>query len=204
MQAERQADPQYEQNKLQHRPPRAPGRLRRPGAGRRAEQRPLPDGQQRVAAPAGVCAAAAATSARLPDYLRCQRNWPNSCSFWFGPAGTVTPLHHDTLMLFHTQIVGRKRWRFISPLETPRLYNYFDVYSPDRHRPARPAPLPRFQPGHGARCGGRAGRDGVPASGLVAPGDGAGPEPVFLVLEPGRAQPASAIATPTSATGSHR
>ena len=51
-------------------------------------------------------------------------------SFWLGPAGTNTPLHHDTLMLLHTQIVGRKRWRFISPLQTPRLYNYFDVYSP--------------------------------------------------------------------------
>ena len=56
----------------------------------------------------------------------------------------MTPLHHDTLMLFHTQIVGRKRWRFISPLETPRLYNHFDVYQPDRHRPARPEPLPDF------------------------------------------------------------
>jgi ribosomal protein L16 Arg81 hydroxylase len=39
-------------------------------------------------------------------------------------------------MLFHTQIVGRKRWRFVSPLETPRLYNYYDVYSPvDIDRP---------------------------------------------------------------------
>lgn len=51
-------------------------------------------------------------------------------SFWFGPAGTVTPLHHDTLMLFHTQVVGRKRWRFVSPLQTPRVYNHFEVYSP--------------------------------------------------------------------------
>ena len=51
-------------------------------------------------------------------------------SFWFGPAGTVTPLHHDTLMLLHTQIVGRKRWRFISPLETPKLYNHNGVFSP--------------------------------------------------------------------------
>ncbi|WP_353090825.1 cupin-like domain-containing protein [Methylibium sp.] len=50
-------------------------------------------------------------------------------SFWFGPAGTVTPLHHDTLMLLHTQVVGRKRWRFISPLETPRLYNHDGVFS---------------------------------------------------------------------------
>ena len=46
------------------------------------------------------------------------------------PAGTVTPLHHDTIMLFHTQVVGRKRWRFISPLDTPRLYNHNNVFSP--------------------------------------------------------------------------
>lgn len=51
-------------------------------------------------------------------------------SFWFGPAGTVTPLHHDTLMLFHTQVVGRKRWRLISPLQGPRLYNSIGVFSP--------------------------------------------------------------------------
>jgi hypothetical protein len=53
-----------------------------------------------------------------------------SSSFWFGPAGTVTPLHHDTLMLFHTQVVGRKRWRFVSPLETPKLHNFNGVFSP--------------------------------------------------------------------------
>lgn len=53
-----------------------------------------------------------------------------AASFWFGPAGTRTPLHHDTLMLFHTQVVGRKRWRFVSPLQTPLLYNRMGVYSP--------------------------------------------------------------------------
>ena len=51
-------------------------------------------------------------------------------SFWFGPAGTLTPLHHDTIMLFHTQVVGRKRWRFISPLDGPKLYNHNNVFSP--------------------------------------------------------------------------
>jgi hypothetical protein len=58
-----------------------------------------------------------------------RRTLTERASFWFGPAGTVTPLHHDTLMLFHTQVVGRKRWRFVSPLQTARLYNHFDVYS---------------------------------------------------------------------------
>jgi hypothetical protein len=53
-----------------------------------------------------------------------------SASLWIGPAGTRTPLHHDTLMLTHTQVVGRKRWRFVSPLSGPRLYNEREVYSP--------------------------------------------------------------------------
>lgn len=66
-------------------------------------------------------------------------------SFWFGPAGTVTPLHHDTLMLFHTQVVGRKRWRFVSPLEWPRVYNVRNVFSEvDLERPD-PGRFPDFE-----------------------------------------------------------
>jgi len=65
----------------------------------------------------------------LPDF--CDRSaLSRSASLWVGPAGTRTPLHHDTLMLLHTQIVGRKRWRFVSPLSGPRVYNDYDVYSP--------------------------------------------------------------------------
>jgi hypothetical protein len=65
----------------------------------------------------------------LPDFC-VQSALRNSAFLWVGPAGTKTPLHHDTVMLFHTQIVGRKRWRFVSPLSGPSLYNDFDVYSP--------------------------------------------------------------------------
>jgi cupin-like protein len=66
-------------------------------------------------------------------------------SFWFGPAGTVTPLHHDTLMLFHTQVIGRKRWRFVSPLEWSRVYNLRNVFSEvDLERPD-PARFPAFE-----------------------------------------------------------
>lgn len=65
----------------------------------------------------------------LPDF--CDRPaMSRSASLWVGPAGTRTPLHHDTLMLLHTQVVGRKRWRFVSPLSGPQVYNDFDVYSP--------------------------------------------------------------------------
>jgi hypothetical protein len=65
----------------------------------------------------------------LPDFC-IQSAFRNSAYLWVGPAGTKTPLHHDTVMLFHTQIVGRKRWRFVSPLSSPSLYNDYDVYSP--------------------------------------------------------------------------
>ena len=32
-------------------------------------------------------------------------------------------------MLFHSQMMGRKRWRMISPLQTHRLYNYMTYFS---------------------------------------------------------------------------
>jgi hypothetical protein len=73
-----------------------------------------------------------------PELLRKLSN------LWFGPAGTISPMHHDTMMLFHTQIVGRKRWRLISPLETPRMYNHTRVYSEvDMNRPDL-ARFPKF------------------------------------------------------------
>jgi len=48
---------------------------------------------------------------------------------WIGPAGTVTPLHHDPLNVMMAHIQGRKRWRLISPDYTPLLYNYIGVFS---------------------------------------------------------------------------
>jgi hypothetical protein len=134
VQAERQAAPQYELNKLQHR--------RRVRLGDFVDQVLAngPSNDHYLTANNELLrrpefAPLLADIGSLPDYCDASQ-LPRSCSFWFGPAGTVTPLHHDTLMLFHTQIVGRKRWRFVSPLETPRVYNYYDVYSPvDIDRP---------------------------------------------------------------------
>ncbi|MBN8490121.1 MAG: cupin-like domain-containing protein [Burkholderiales bacterium] len=134
VQAERQADPNYEQNKLQHRRrvrlgdfvdhvlARGPSNDHYLTANNELLRRP-------------EFAPLLQDIGSLPDYCDAAA-LERSCSFWFGPAGTVTPLHHDTLMLFHTQVVGRKRWRFVSPLQTPKLYNYYDVYSPvDPERP---------------------------------------------------------------------
>jgi len=66
---------------------------------------------------------------KLPDYLTAEDIGRHG-SWWVGPAGAITPLHHDMLMLFHVQIVGRKRWRLISPLQIARVYNHQGVFSP--------------------------------------------------------------------------
>jgi hypothetical protein len=39
-------------------------------------------------------------------------------SLWFGPAGTVTPLHHDTANVLFGQVYGRKRFLLVPPSET--------------------------------------------------------------------------------------
>ena len=49
--------------------------------------------------------------------------------FWFGPKGTITPLHHDPTNLMMAQVVGTKRWKTISPLQTHLMYNHTGVFS---------------------------------------------------------------------------
>lgn len=134
IQAERSADPKFEENKLAHR--------RTVNLGEFVDQ-------VLTGGPTNDYYMTANNEAlRRPEFsplLADVGRLPRACdpaqlshssSFWFGPAGTVTPLHHDTLMLFHTQVVGRKRWRLISPLQIAHLYNYNNVFSPiDLDRP---------------------------------------------------------------------
>jgi hypothetical protein len=54
---------------------------------------------------------------------------PGCVSLWFGPAGTSTPLHHDTTSVLFCQIVGRKRFRMIAPQETSLLAGARDYYA---------------------------------------------------------------------------
>jgi len=49
--------------------------------------------------------------------------------FWFGPRGTLTPLHHDVSNVMFVQVVGRKRFRLIPSLQTHRVYNEIGVFS---------------------------------------------------------------------------
>lgn len=134
IQAERNADPKFEENKLQHRQhARLADFVDRVLAGGPTNDYYMTANNEVLRRP--EFAPLLADIGSLPPV--CDRaELARLSSFWFGPAGTVTPLHHDTLMLFHTQVVGRKRWRFISPLESPRLYNYNGVFSPiDLDRP---------------------------------------------------------------------
>lgn len=50
-------------------------------------------------------------------------------NLWFGPKGTVTPLHHDTVNVLLGQVYGRKLIRLISPFEIGRVYNDRHCYS---------------------------------------------------------------------------
>ncbi|MBV7537118.1 cupin-like domain-containing protein [Duganella sp. sic0402] len=60
----------------------------------------------------------------LAEYLRQPGGF-----FWFGPAGTITPFHHDLTNNFMLQIAGRKRVRLIAPCDTPKVYNQRHCFS---------------------------------------------------------------------------
>nr|MBA3391409.1 cupin-like domain-containing protein [Deltaproteobacteria bacterium] len=66
---------------------------------------------------------------------------PTATSLWIGPAGTITPLHHDTTNILFCQIYGRKRFELISPHETALLADrpqgFFSALDLDRRATAR-------------------------------------------------------------------
>lgn len=65
---------------------------------------------------------------RFPEHLDPAQT-DGRVHFWFGPAGTVTPLHHDLMNVLMAQVYGRKRVTLISPDQTHRLYNEIGVFS---------------------------------------------------------------------------
>jgi hypothetical protein len=48
---------------------------------------------------------------------------------WYGPAGTVTPLHHDTTNILFCQVRGKKRVKLVSPLHTELLEHAVGYYA---------------------------------------------------------------------------
>jgi hypothetical protein len=65
---------------------------------------------------------------QVPEYL--DASGDHKGFLWVGPAGTVTPLHHDLSNIFMAQVVGRKRVQIISSTEVAHLYNSEACFSP--------------------------------------------------------------------------
>lgn len=64
----------------------------------------------------------------IPEYLD-----PASSDdgfFWFGPAGTRTPFHHDLTNNFLAQVMGRKHVKLIPACELANVYNHKHCYTP--------------------------------------------------------------------------
>lgn len=55
--------------------------------------------------------------------------YPGGASLWLGPAGTFTPLHHDTTNILFCQLYGRKRVDLVSPLATSLLEDANGYYA---------------------------------------------------------------------------
>lgn len=64
-------------------------------------------------------------SSGLLDPERCR----TASALWLGPAGTVTPLHHDTSGIVFVQVWGRKRLLLASPTETALLRGARAMYA---------------------------------------------------------------------------
>jgi len=48
---------------------------------------------------------------------------------WYGPKGTITPLHQDTMNIFMAQVQGHKQIKLVPANEIELIYNNYAVYS---------------------------------------------------------------------------
>jgi hypothetical protein len=62
--------------------------------------------------------------------------------FWLGPAGTITPFHHDLTNNFMAQVIGRKRVKIAPSWDMPLMANDYHVFSKVDGRTQPPAPSP--------------------------------------------------------------
>ena len=60
---------------------------------------------------------------QIPEYL--DGSSRTNGFFWFGPAGTITPFHHDLTNNFMAQVIGRKRILLAPSWDMPLMRNLF-------------------------------------------------------------------------------
>merc|ERR1712228_596475 len=66
----------------------------------------------------------------IPDFVHCGTKDFESCgavNCWFGPKGTITPIHFDAKHNILAQIVGYKYLRIYSPEQSEMLYPREDI-----------------------------------------------------------------------------
>ncbi|MBB5017230.1 hypothetical protein HNQ59_000492 [Chitinivorax tropicus] len=63
----------------------------------------------------------------VPEYLN--PDSPDTGFFWLGPAGTLTPFHHDLTNNFMAQVMGSKRVRLVPACEIANIYNHMHCYT---------------------------------------------------------------------------
>ncbi|MFI5455775.1 MAG: DUF6065 family protein [Isosphaerales bacterium] len=76
---------------------------------------------------------------QIPEYLASDH--PGGF-FWMGPAGTITPFHHDLTNNFMAQVIGRKRLKIAPSWDMPLMLNYLHCFSGIDGRVTPPAPRP--------------------------------------------------------------
>jgi hypothetical protein len=78
---------------------------------------------------------------QVPEYLSAAE--PGGF-FWMGPAGTITPFHHDLTNNFMAQVIGRKRLKIAPSWDIPLMLNDRHCFSQVDGRVIPPAPEPPF------------------------------------------------------------
>jgi len=77
---------------------------------------------------------------QIPEYLDGSDRFGGF--FWMGPAGTITPFHHDLTNNFMAQVIGRKRVKIAPSWDMPLMYNDYHVFSRIDGRVTGPNPRP--------------------------------------------------------------
>jgi hypothetical protein len=87
---------------------------------------------------------------QIPEYL--DGNSSQKGFFWFGPKGTVTPLHHDLTNNFMAQVYGRKLVKLIPACDLHRVSNDHHCYSQVDAGNIDPQQFPEFPKHHVIDC----------------------------------------------------